>query len=278
MLLSYHPCYAGDKNRLCAGRDPDESDRRAMTEADGVVLPQGCRQSLFEMAAATCANVFPDYHARFKYPGKTGQSRLFKKLGVHYPRTEEFSNLAAFYRRAQEHPIIPETFGYPFVFKFDWSGEGINVLLIKSQDDFNQVLQLAETYEGTGQKGFVIQKYIPAGSRSLRVVAAGSRFISYWRVAPDGIFGTALADGAVIDHKSDPSLQEKGINSIRQICAMTGINLAGFDLIFDETDEKEVPCFLEINYFFGRRGLGGSEMFYELLCSEIDRWRKNLGL
>ena len=87
MLLSYHPCYVGDENRLCAGRDLDESDRKAINAADGVVLPQGCRKALFEMAAAHCANVFPDYHARFTYPGKTGQSRLFKKIGVNPPRS-----------------------------------------------------------------------------------------------------------------------------------------------------------------------------------------------
>jgi ribosomal protein S6--L-glutamate ligase len=29
---------------------------------------------------------------------------------------------------------------------------------------------------------------------------------------------------------------------------------------------------LEINYFFGRRGLGGSDAFYEILKSEIDNW------
>jgi len=30
--------------------------------------------------------------------------------------------------------------------------------------------------------------------------------------------------------------------------------------------------FLEINYFFGRKGLGGSEAYYKLLQQEIDRW------
>lgn len=278
MLLSYHPCYVGDENRLCAGRDPDESDARAMAAANGVVLPQGCRMSLFEMAKKNCAHVFPDYTTRFEYPGKTGQSRLFKKFGVHYPHTEEFSDLVAFNKRMGKADLIPGTFDYPFVFKFDWSGEGVNVRLIKSADEFKQVMQLAKTYEQTGQKGFVIQQYIPAGSRSLRVVAMGSRFIPYWRTAPDGTFGTAVANGAEIDHKSYPYLQKKGIESVRRICAMTGINLAGFDLIFDETDEEKTPFFLEINYFFGRRGLGGSELFYKLLCTEIDRWRANLRL
>jgi ribosomal protein S6--L-glutamate ligase len=29
---------------------------------------------------------------------------------------------------------------------------------------------------------------------------------------------------------------------------------------------------LEINYFFGRRGLGGSDAFYEILKREINTW------
>ena len=218
MLLSYHPCYVGDENRLCAGRDPDESDRKAINAADGVVLPQGCRKALFEMAAAHCANVFPDYHARFTYPGKTGQSRLFKKIGVNYPHTQDFSGLAEFYSRMDTNPLLMKPFKYPFVFKFDWSGEGVNVRLIQSSIDFEQVMQLAETYERTGQKGFVIQKYIPAGNRSLRVVVTGCRFDAYWRVAKDGGFGTAVANGAAIDHESDADLQGKGIEIGRASC------------------------------------------------------------
>jgi ribosomal protein S6--L-glutamate ligase len=29
---------------------------------------------------------------------------------------------------------------------------------------------------------------------------------------------------------------------------------------------------LEINYFFGRRGLGGSEAYYKILLAEIQVW------
>jgi ribosomal protein S6--L-glutamate ligase len=38
------------------------------------------------------------------------------------------------------------------------------------------------------------------------------------------------------------------------------------------------PLFLEINYFFGRAGLGGSERFYDMLQTEIDNWLAGLGL
>jgi len=278
MLLSYHPCYEGDENRLCAGRAPDESDRAAMEAADGVVLPQGCRKDLFEMATACCDHVFPNYHARFAFPGKTGQAWLFKKKGVCHPYTEAFPDLAAFYRRKDEESSFASRFTYPFVFKFDWSGEGVNVRLVRSDDDFKEVIRLAETYEQTGQKGFVIQEFIPARNRCLRVVVIGKRFVSYWRVGKDGTLGTALSKGAEIDREADPVLQERGIQTITGFCRATGINLAGFDLLFDETGAVKEPFLLEINYFFGRRGLGGSFRFYEMLCAEIDRWRADLNI
>ena len=36
--------------------------------------------------------------------------------------------------------------------------------------------------------------------------------------------------------------------------------------------------FLEINFFFGRTGLGGSERFYSLLRQAIEGWLDRLGL
>ena len=87
MILSYHPCYEADRNRLCAGREPDEKDLSAIRDADAVVLPQGCREALYHMARQNSPHVFPDYDARFQYPGKTGQAKLFQALDVPHPRT-----------------------------------------------------------------------------------------------------------------------------------------------------------------------------------------------
>ena len=61
MILSFHPCYEGDKNIICAGRRPDEHDRAAMAQADAVILPQGCTRLLYEAARHHCLHVFPDY-------------------------------------------------------------------------------------------------------------------------------------------------------------------------------------------------------------------------
>jgi ribosomal protein S6--L-glutamate ligase len=59
---------------------------------------------------------------------------------------------------------------------------------------------------------------------------------------------------------------------VKNLCKKTGINLAGFDVIFAPVKEYTKPLMLEINYFFGRRGLGGSDAFYEILSREIHNW------
>jgi ribosomal protein S6--L-glutamate ligase len=271
-VLSFHPISAADCNRLCAGRHPDEADLAAIREASAVILPQGCRRSLYEMARRNCRFVFPDYRARFGFPGKIGQSRLFEKLGAPHPRTETFASLKEFHRRYphSEQRAWPS---FPFVFKFDWGGEGDLVFLVKSPTELAQMLRRADEFERTGQQGFLLQELISAGTRALRVAVIGRELVSYWRIAaPDGPFAVNLAGGGAVDRDTDLHLIASAEQATRVFCRHTGINLAGFDFLFPSDPPDETPLFLEINYFFGRRGLGGSEHFYRILTAEIDRW------
>ncbi len=87
-----------------------------------------------------------------------------------------------------------------------------------------------------------------------------------------------MAQGAVIDVEAEPDLQQFAVASVKGFCDKTGINLAGFDVLYSAESKKKVPLFLEINYYFGRRGLGGSEKFYKLLNREILFWLQGLGL
>ena len=70
----------------------------------------------------------------------------------------------------------------------------------------------------------------------------------------------------------------RAVRAVRDFCQLTDINLAGFDLLFTNTPETTEIYFLEINYFFGRKGLGGSEGFYRILMEEIERWLEKKGL
>ena len=270
MIVSFHPCFEADKNIICAGRKPDSLDLAAIKSAYAVILPQGCYKSLYYMARDNCAHVFPNYDARFKYPDKIGQIKLFQKKKVLHPKTVTFHNTELF---AEERPSLD----FPFVFKFDWGGEGENVYLIKSVEDLQEALQKAAIYEKTGQAGFLIQEYIPSQNRTLRVVVINRKIITYWRVLKNREgFCSNLSQGAVIDFDADPDLQEMAVVSVKNFCRQAKINLAGLDILFSSEAEIKEPLFLEINYFFGRQGLGGSEKYYELLMAEIRGWIKSL--
>jgi len=129
-------------------------------------------------------------------------------------------------------------------------------------------LQVARNFEDSDHTG-----------RSLRVVVIGQTVISYWRVQSNTrSFCSNLTRGAVIDVHSGPDLQDMAVKSVKAFCFRTGINLAGFDLLFSSERKNRTPLFLEVNYYFGRRGLGGSERFYEILIAEIEKWIDSLGL
>ena len=272
MIVSFHPLFEGDKNIICAGRKPGADDLAAIKAAKAVVLPQGCRQSLYEMATANCKHVFPNYRVRFNFPGKIGQIKLFRETGTAHPPAELYPSIAEFKQHYGE-TSGDISLGLPCVFKFDWGGEGETVYLINSRDDLNKFLGKAAVFENSGQKGFLLQQYIPTHGRTLRVIIIAQAIISYWRIQQntDG-FMSSVSRGAHIDTASQPELQNVARVFIHDFCLKTGIDLAGFDVIFPAKEENSQPLLLEINYFFGRKGLGGSDAYYKILKSEINNW------
>jgi len=271
MILSFHPCFEADVNIICAGRNPDANDAKAIKEASAVILPQGCQETLHRMAKANCRNIFPCYDAKFEFPGKTGQVQLFKKIGVSIPTTKTFQNVDLFKIEYPKASALFQEFSLPFVFKFDWGGEGETVYLIQSNSELREIIALASRFEKSGRYGFIIQEHIKSLPRVLRVAVIGKTIISYWRVNKDTSFKAGLSNHGIIDHNSDPDTQKQAVSAAKAFCKKTGINLAGFDFLVEESSREEIPLFLEINYFFGRKGLGGSEHFYKLLNTEIIR-------
>jgi ribosomal protein S6--L-glutamate ligase len=274
MVVSLHPIFKADLNLLCAGREPGQNELAAIRNARAVILPQGCPQRLYQMARENCRHVFPNYDSRFRYPGKIGQIELFRETSAPHPRTEIFRNTSEF-RTQYPDDRYPS---FPVVFKFDWGGEGDTVFLLQTPTDLKELLEHAGRCEASGQKGFLLQQHIISGNRSLRVAVIGERTISYWRThAEENRFHASISKGAKVDLTSDPVLKQKAEGLVAEFCRGTQINLAGLDVIFAAEDSRPHPLLLEINYFFGRVGIGGSEAYYRILRKEIRRWLQRVG-
>ncbi|MFH1218033.1 MAG: glutathione synthase [Pseudomonadota bacterium] len=268
-VLSYHLCIETDNNRVVRSDEPSPADIEAMACADAVILPQGCRESFYVAARRACPHVFPDYEVCFSYPGKIGQAALFRKMKVLHPLTFSFQNIEKF-------SGVPLPFPYPFVFKSSWGGEGNNVFLVESEDDLHCCLERAAHWQRSRRGGFLLQEYVHAGGRSLRVVVIGSDFYPYWRRVESGGFYTNLAKGAIIDRESFPHLQERAVAASQDFCAKTGINLAGFDFLFDFRVNDPAPFFLEINFCFRCKGLGGVDAYHRYLEKGIREWLRKI--
>jgi ribosomal protein S6--L-glutamate ligase len=103
--------------------------------------------------------------------------------------------------------------------------------------------------------------------------------LTYWKRPghPGGAI-TSLRLGAVIDHAWRPDLQQKGTALAVAIARKIHLDLAAIDFVFPMDDPSPEPRVLEINYFFGRRGLGGTSQYYVLLYDAVREWVRSHGL
>ncbi|MFC1845125.1 RimK family alpha-L-glutamate ligase [Thermodesulfobacteriota bacterium] len=267
-ILSMHPVIAGDAFYWDRGVW-DENLSREIQKARGVILPQTVERELYCLCKRLCPLVFPNYDLRFQWEGKVGDTLAFWAFNIKHPYTLVFPRVESLLGK---HPDmdhnVPALPRFPFVLKGAHGGEGAQVWLIKSSEELQERLQTLLQFELQGSSGFVIQEYLPALERDLRVVVIGNLVVSYWRKAQGFLHN--IAKGGEVDAVSDPDLQAVGREKVRQFCKRSGMNLAAFDLVFP-SGEKD-PFFLEINYTFGRTGLGGSENFYKLLQDAVKQW------
>jgi ribosomal protein S6--L-glutamate ligase len=274
MILSFHPCFVADAQIILADRKLSAEDRGLIQNADAIILPQTCSLGLYQVCADSKAHLFPDYELRFKYPGKSGQSRLFEKLKIPHPATRRWASTKKLsdYLKVQKGP----PHGMPFFLKTDRSHEGEGVLFVSDRKSLETALaQLGRM----GSERIISQELIPCRGNVLRVVVLHKRIITYWKRAdlPHGFVST-VSHGSRVDKKWRPELQEKGKAQALSICRKTGINLAAFDFAFNPDRLDPQPFILEINYYFGRKGLGGSLKYYRLLMKAIQEWLKEKGL
>ncbi len=168
---------------------------------------------------------------------------------------------------------------FPFVVKDDGSHEAEGVFVVTDPNSLKAALGFLALKERGENNGFVTQDFVPSGGNVLRAVIMGKRILTYWKrpVKPGQII-TTISKGARIDHDWKPALQEKGKVQAQVLARRTGINLAAVDFVFPLSKEDPTPLFLEVNYYFGRRGLGGMDAYYQLLFRAIQEWLKGTGL
>jgi ribosomal protein S6--L-glutamate ligase len=276
MILSFHSCFLADTQVILGDGTLDAHDRHHIEAADAIILPQTCPLELYQACKKASALLFPNYEARFEYPGKIGQSRLFRDFGLPHPKTEQWPSVKAF--RGKHSKGAPFSHEVPFVIKADKTHEAEGVHIIQDSATLESGLQAMERLEGSGLSGFVSQEWIETEGNVLRVVIMGRSLRSYWKRAEGaGEKVAAISRGAKIDENWRPDLQERGKTQARRLSAATGINLAAIDFVFPFSHPDPQPLFLEVNYAFGRQGLGGSRNFYLLLFAVLQEWLAEKG-
>jgi ribosomal protein S6--L-glutamate ligase len=273
MIASLHPCIRKDINILCAGRSLTDREKKRLGKARAVILPQGVTAEVYRECRRLVPRVFPNYDLRFGLEGKVGDALLFEYFQVPHPRTLAFRDRESFRNTFPNPDLAPALLsGYPLVLKGNEGGEGSLVYLIEFPRDLKEKLGLLLDSSFRNQ-GFVLQEFIDHGGRDLRVVILYDQVFAYWRVQPNpSQFRTNQLQGGEIDFGGNLEQKNKAIAAGERFCRRAGIQVAGFDILFDRRRDPGTPLFLEINYYFGRKGLGGSLRFYELFEQAADRW------
>ncbi len=272
-VISLHPCFEADLNLLLGDKSLSSSQKDLIKKARAVILPQGCKADVYWYCRQYCHHVFPNYDYRFPGEGKVGDALLWKSLRLPHPRTIIYPEVNYFYKLHFEMGnALP--FTYPFVVKGDRGGEGNMVFLIKDEGDLKQTLDLLFSLEkNQGWHGFILQEFIAHQNKDLRVVVIGTQRFFYWRMKDGSDWRSNLAQGGEIDTNVSSDVKAKVGPYIDTLCQKTGINLAAIDVLCPQGTQ---PLLLEINYYFGRKALGGSDSFYELLGKEVEKWLKTI--
>jgi ribosomal protein S6--L-glutamate ligase len=274
-ILSFHPCFAAKDQIILGSRKLTPRDHRLIKKAEAIILPQSCSQDLYQACKASSAELFPNYDMRFKYQGKMGQSALFKELQLPHPDTIPWVSVHQFRRAIHQEGL---SYDYPFLLKGNEGHEGEEVFLITDPNALESNLKVLHEWEKTGQSGFVSQALIASGGNVLRAVLLENRIITYWkRPALQGSLTTTISRNAFVDKDWREDLQEKGRVQTEILSQRTGINVAAIDYVFHMKDPEPQPLILEVNYYFGRRGLGGSLNYYGLLFEALQEWLQKKG-
>ncbi|MDR3554658.1 MAG: hypothetical protein P4L55_07880 [Syntrophobacteraceae bacterium] len=235
-----------------------------LRKAAGVLLPAHVSPWRYRSITQHARDWFPRLDVQFNCRGKTKQAYLFQELGVRHPETLVFENPLQLQSHLNAHG---SPWGYPLVLKGDLGGGGETVFPVYGAGEIaGHLLKLPK------DDPLLIQKWVRHGGKDLRVVIYGDHAVSYFRVG-GGRFYNNVCRGGKLDHEGWPELQQKGAAAVLAFSRLVGIDIAGFDLMFPDDGE---PVFVEVNFHFGRKGLGGRKEHQRYVLRAIQRWRGRL--
>ena len=276
IVVSYHPALEADENLLLESQRPlDQRDREAMGRACAILLPQAPREDLHQMALQTGKPVFPrsgPFHAR---DGKLGNFMLFEELGLPHPRTAAFAGITLALEAWRSGALADAGISPPLVAKGAGGGEGRNVFLVNSPEELAALEGRLDPTCMRGPSGLVLQEYVDCGGRDARVIIMGERMQAFWRVAEKGEFRGNLSQGGRVDRESRPEDLGRAVEMAARLRRDAAVDLAAVDFLIPE---GAGPLFLEINFYFGRKALGGGQAFLQEFLLAVRQWLQDLGL
>lgn len=134
---------------------------------------------------------------------------------------------------------------------------------IHSWSDLEQKIQLLPENEPV-----LLQEWVHNQGMDLRVVIVGELTESYFRIGNGGFYNN-VAQGGRIDHDIFPDKQILGRKMSRTLVQAAGIDVAGLDIMFSA---HSPPLFIEINFLFGRKGIGGRLGYDRLFWQAVQTW------
>lgn len=260
-FVSLDPEIRADENIPPFSPMDDPSLRTLLENAVGVILPVYLSPWRYRTITRHARDWFPRLDARFLYRGKGAQIGLFRRMGVRHPESLVFPSPEALLGAFRSGLV---NWDHPYVLKGDSGGGGSAVFPVHGDEDLQHHAGRLRQDEPA-----LVQRWVHHGGRDLRVVVYGPRAVSYFRVG-DGSFYNNVCRGGRLDHDSEPEIQAQGCRAVLDLSRRAGIDVAGFDLMFPD---EGAPVFIEINFHFGRKGLGGSRGHRGHMRQAVEDWR-----